>query len=196
MTFKREPVTAVLRKAVLRRGIGRRLGIPVLAAMLAVIGAAGAYSPSLAGTYNTAVDFTQVTTPLESMPFSSTISTYNAYGTDITQDAAQRAALGNLHAGYYRIPLQFNGGNVVSSAAGGPRGISGDAWISSIKDFGGTPEIVLGGSADDNFSAADAAGMVAHFNRPAGGQANPVSVWVIGNEPDVQGMPISTYCAL
>jgi hypothetical protein len=196
MTFKRDHVTGVVRKAVRRCGTGRRLGMAVLAVMLAVTGAAGTFSPSLAGTYNTAVDFTQVTTSLESMPFSSTISTYNAYGTDITQDAAQRAALGNLHAGYYRIPLQFNGGNVVSSAAGGPRGISGDAWISSIKAFGGTPEIVLGGSADDNFSAADAAGMVAHFNRPAGGQANPVNVWVIGNEPDVQGMPISVYCSL
>jgi hypothetical protein len=196
MTAKRESIISAVSKAALRGGLARRLSLPFLAVLLAVIGSVGTVSFSLADSFNTAVDFTQTTTALAPMPFSSTISTYNAYGTDITQDAAQRAALGNLHAGYYRIPLQFNGGNVISSAAGGPKGISGDAWISSIKQFGGTPEIVLGGSADDNFTAADAAGMVTHFNKPAGRQANPVNVWVIGNEPDVQGMPISVYCTL
>ena len=185
-----------VRKVVSRRGITRRLWLPAFVAALAVAGSLGAVSFSLADSFNTSVDFTQTTMSAAGMPFSSTISTYNAYNTDITQDAAQRAALGNLHAGYYRIPLQWNGGNVVSSAAGGPKGISGDAWISSIKQYGGTPEIVLGGSADDNFSAADAANMVQHFNKPANGQANPVAVWVIGNEPDVQGMSIGQYCSL
>ena len=192
----RKSIFGAVGKFALRRGTVKRLRLPFLAALLAVIGSLGTFSFSLAATYNTAVDFTQTTMALENMPFSSTISTYNAYGTDITQDTAQRAALGNLRAGYYRIPMQWNGGNVISSAAGGPKGISGDAWISSIKQFGGTPEIVLGGSADDNFSPADAANMVAHFNKPGNGQANPVNVWVIGNEPDVAGMPISTYCTL
>jgi hypothetical protein len=104
MIAKRKSVIGAVSKVALRRGLVKRLRLPVLAVLLAVIGSMGTFSFSLADSFNTSVDFTQTTMTLANMPFSSTISTYNAYNTDITQDAAQRAALGSLHAGYYRVP--------------------------------------------------------------------------------------------
>lgn len=149
---------------------------------------------SLAATTNSAVDFTKTTTTLASKPFSGTISTYAEGGTGIITSDAQRTALAHLGLGYYRVPLQWNGGNIISSAGGHPGG-SGDAWVSSIKAIGAEPQIVVGGSADNNFSPADAANMVRHFNKDQGG-ANRVNVWVIGNEPGNGGMDIATYCNL
>ena len=152
MITKCKAVIGAALKVTVKRSLMRKLRLPIIVALLAVVGSIGTFSFSFAATYNTEVDFGTTTMALANLPFSSTISTYNAYNSDITQDAAQDTALGNLHAGYYRIPLQWNGGNVVSSAAGGPTNLSGDTWISKIKQFGGTPEIVLGGTADDNFT--------------------------------------------
>lgn len=146
-----------------------------------------------AATANTSVDFSKITTALIDHPFSATISTYGSNNVDIAHDAAQRNTLGNLRLGYYRIPLKWNGGNIVSSAAGAGSSTTGDQWISSIKAFGGTPEIVIGGdSADNNFTPAGAANMVRHFNK-SNNPAGPVNLWVIGNEP---GMSIQSYCSL
>lgn len=150
---------------------------------------------SFAASPNTSVDFTNTTTTLANKPFSSTISTYGENNTNILASTAQRTVLGNLKAGYYRVPLQWNGGNIASSAGGHPSG-SGDAWVSNIKAMGAEPQIVVGGSQDNNFTADDAANMVRHFNKPTSGQANRVNVWVIGNEPNNGGMSIQTYCTL
>lgn len=165
----------------------------VVATAVAIIGLIATIL-SLAATTNSTVDFTKATTKLAAKPFSGTISTYAEGGSSIITSDAQRTTLAHLGLGYYRLPLQWNGGNIVSSAGGHPGG-SGDAWVSSIKAIGGEPQIVLGGSADNNFSAADAANMVRHFNKDQGG-ANRVAVWVIGNEPGNGGMDIATYCNL
>jgi hypothetical protein len=179
-----------------KRTPAKRLLVVASAVGLILAGAVGFdISAAYGDTSNTAVDFTKTTTILAADPFSSTISTYGAYNTDITQSSAQVTALANLHAGYYRIPLQWNGGNIISSATGGPKNTSGDAWINAL-DQVGQPEILVGGSTDDNFTPADAASLVQHFNKPASGAAHPVHLWVIGNEPDVAGMPIQTYCSL
>lgn len=148
---------------------------------------------SFAATSNTNVDFTKVTTVLANKPFSSTISTYGENGTGILNSAAQRSTLGNLKAGYYRVPLQWNGGNIQSSAGGHPAG-SGDAWITSVTSMGAEPQIVIGGSQDNNFTPDDAANMVRHFNKSA--TPNRVATWIIGNEPGNGGMSIQTYCDL
>jgi hypothetical protein len=201
MIAARKFLPDVVRKMTVPRQLAKRkrLRLSIFVAVFALIGSAGtifSLTDSFAASYNTSVNFNLTTASLATAPFSSTISTYGQNNTTIAQDSSQLTMLGNLHAGYYRIPLQWNGGNVVSSAGGGPRDISGDTWISAVKQFGGTPEIVLGGSTDDNFTPSDAANMVAHFNTPANGPANPVNVWVIGNEPDVQGMSIGQYCTL
>ncbi|HJP96571.1 MAG TPA: malectin domain-containing carbohydrate-binding protein [Candidatus Saccharimonadales bacterium] len=165
-----------------------------MVAGFAVVGALVAFF-ALADSPNASVDFTKATTTLATKPFSSTISTYGENNTDIINSASQRSALANLKAGYYRIPLQWNGGNIVSSAGGHPAG-SGDAWVNSIKNIGAEPQIVVGGSADNNFTPDEAANLVRHFNKPTTGSANPVNVWVIGNEPGNGGMSIQTYCDL
>lgn len=138
------------------------------------------------------VDFTSTVHPVAPFAFSSTISTYGSNGS-IASSSKQRANLGSLGLGLYRIPLQWNGGNIISSAGGGPTNISGDTWLSNIRAFGGTPMIVLGGSKDNNFTPSDAANMVKHFNSSA---STRVGYWVIGNEPGNSGMSIQTYCNL
>ncbi len=139
---------------------------------------------------NTSVNFTVPTTTLPSYAFSSTISTYGIGG-NIVGNATQRNNLKSLGLGLYRIPLQWNGGNIVSAAGGGPKEISGDIWVTNIKALGGIPMIVLGGSADNNFTPTDGANMVRHFTGN-----NKVTYWVIGNEPGNGGMSIETYCTL
>lgn len=166
----------------------------VAVAVFAIVGASVALF-TLADSPNGSVDFTKTTVALATKPFSSTISTYGENNTGIINNASQRTALANLKAGYYRVPLQWNGGNIQSSAGGHPAG-SGDTWVSSIKNMGAEPQIVIGGSADNNFTPDDAANLVRHFNKPASGAANPVKVWVIGNEPGNGGMSIQTYCDL
>lgn len=157
---------------------------------------------SNAAPLNTVVDFNQMLTDqnssitnLAAKPFSSTISTYAETGQSIITSSKQRTMLANLGAGYYRVPLQWNGGNIVSSAGGHPSG-SGDAWIDNIKAIGAQPQIVIGGSADNNFVPSDAANLVRHFNAPTTGRINRVDVWVIGNEPNNGGMSMADYCNL
>jgi hypothetical protein len=154
--------------------------------------AIAASAPAAADTANTFVDFgTPLAQPLAPYPFSGTISTYSSSGSSIVASATQRAALGSLGLGLYRVPLQWNGGNIISAARGGPSNISGDQWINAIKSYGGAPTIVIGGSSNNNFTPDDAAALVQHFN-----PANRVDYWVIGNEPNGDGMSIAAYCSL
>jgi hypothetical protein len=146
---------------------------------------------SYAATANVTVNFGAPVTAVDPNAFSGTISTYGQDGGNIVVNAKQRTALGALGSGLYRLPLRWNGGNIISSAGGGPTNISGDAWVSAVKSFGGVPQIVLGGSTDNNFTPQDGANMVSHFSG-----ANRVAYWVIGNEPGNGGMSIGTYCTL
>jgi len=152
------------------------------------------FGESVSGSANVTINFGTVTQTLASLPFSGTISTYGESGGSIAASAKQRTELGALGPGIYRIPLKWNGGNIISAAGGGPTNVSGDTWVNNIKSFGGTPMIVLGGSTGDNdFTPTDAANMVKHFNGTSGPK---VSYWVIGNEPNNGGMSISSYCTL
>lgn len=172
----------------------------IFAGIFAIIAAAFTIL-SFAASANSSVDFTQSITTLSDKPFSNTISTYGQGNQWITTSSKHSSDLGHLKAGYYRIPLGWQNGIVVSSARGNHSPTTGDAWISAIKAYGGTPEIVIGGNntipnSDVSFSPDDAANMVRHFNKPTAGAANPVHLWVIGNEPDVSQMSIQTYCSL
>lgn len=148
---------------------------------------------AVAAAPNVTVDFTSTVRSVAPYPLSSTISTYGQDGGSIAVSASQRGRLGSLGLGLYRVPLQWNGGSIISSAGGGPTGISGDAWVSNIRSFGGVPMIVVGGSSDNNFSPSDAANLVQHFNA---NRATRVDFWVIGNEPGNAGMSIQAYCDL
>lgn len=143
---------------------------------------------------NATVDFSTLIMTLPQGAFSGTISTYGSTG-NINVSAKQRAALKSLGLSIYRVPLQWNGGNVVSSAGGHPAG-SGDDWIKNIRAVGGIPMIVIGGSADNNYTPAEAASLVDHFNGKGGTKATKVIYWVVGNEPDNQSTPMSQTCDL
>lgn len=163
--------------------------------LLVVVGHAAVRS--FAAGENVMVNFGTVQTELVPGVFSGTISTYGSEGGSIVASTKQKAALSNLGLRYYRLPLRWNGGNIISSAGGGPTNISGDTWVAQIKAAGSQPMVVLGGSSDNNFTAAEAANMVQHFNGTGGsGGTSRVDYWVVGNEPGNGGMSIATYCTL
>jgi hypothetical protein len=142
---------------------------------------------------NTTVNFTQAITysgVKAAYPFSGTISTYGSTSIAQPGGAIQSARLTNLKLGLYRVPIKWNGGNVISSAVGGPTNISGLAWITAIKNTGSEPMVVIGGAANDNdITPADAANLVNYFKN----NGMPVKYWVVGNEP---GMTMDEYCAM
>lgn len=141
---------------------------------------------------NTFVDFSApLAVPMAPHPFSGTISTYGSEGGSIVASSTQRAHLASLGLGMYRVPLQWNGGNIISGAGWGPTDVSGDQWIDAIKALGAEPAIVVAGSSNNNFTPDDAAALVRHFN-----PANRVTYWVIGNEPNNEGTSVADYCAL
>lgn len=132
------------------------------------------------------VDFGTKVKALIPYPVSGCVSTY---GSSVAKSQTQRDALGKLKLGLYRIPIQWNGGNPISSAGGGPRDISADVFIDAVKAFGSEPMLVVGGSSDNNFTPADAANLVNRYK-------SKVRWYVLGNEPNNGGMSIETYCAL
>ena len=162
-----------------------------LAAWLGLAMLAGAVhaAPDAANTF---VDFgTALAQPLAPHPFSATISTYGSEGGSIVDSAVQRSRLGSLGLGLYRVPLQWNGGNIISGAGWGPTNVSGDQWIRAIKGLGADPMVVVAGTGNNNFTPDDAAALVRHFN-----PANRVAYWVIGNEPNNDHISVADYCTL
>src|SRR6185503_1349326 len=91
------------------------------------------FGESVSGSANVTINFGTVTQTLASLPFSGTISTYGESGGSIAASAKQRTELGALGPGIYRIPLKWNGGNIISAAGGGPTNVSGDTWVNNIK---------------------------------------------------------------
>src|SRR5687768_242625 len=142
---------------------------------------------------NTTVNFTQAITysgVKAVYPFSGTISTYGSTGIAQPGGATQSARLTNLKLGLYRVPIKWNGGNVISSAVGGPTNISGLAWITAIRNTGSEPMVVIGGATNNNdITPSDAANLVNYFKN----NGMPVTYWVVGNEP---GMTMDEYCAM
>lgn len=170
--------------------------LPV-AALCIVLGYAGYFFATHAASANVSVNFNNPVTTVDPSAFSSTISTYG--GQNITTSSKQETNLKNLSLGIYRVPIQWNNGNPISSAGGGPTGISAAQWIRAIKNTGAQPEIVIGGTSDDSFASSDAANLVNYFNNPKSANYNPVKYWLIGNEPDNHGMSLTAnnnYCNL
>jgi Ricin-type beta-trefoil lectin domain len=162
-----------------------------------VLGYTGYLLATHAASANVMINFNNPITSLDPNAFSGTISTYG--GQNITASQKQDTNLKNLNLGLYRVPIQWNGGNPISSAGGGPANISAAKWIQAIKSIGAQPEIVVGGTSDDNFSASDAANLVDYFNNPKSSHYNPVKYWLLGNEPDNHGMSLTAnnaYCNL
>ncbi|HWZ65922.1 MAG TPA: hypothetical protein VNX65_03980 [Patescibacteria group bacterium] len=180
--------------------------------LFAVIGFATLIPVFAVTASNVTVNFDSLNAqPLSPNAFSGTISTYKGDGQTITNNTTVSGNLHKLGLSTYRVPIQFNNGNPISSAGKGPTDITADTWIASIKKLGAEPEIVIGGSPsqpgshDNNFLPSDAAGLVKYFNTHAldtvsGGTTishyNPVKYWVIGNEPaNLTADNAATYCS-
>ncbi len=133
---------------------------------------------------STVVDFRDKTQPLNIYSVGATISTYDGNGlANINKSATWKANLASLGPIAWRIPIRYNGGNPGSSAMGGQSSGDASTYIQNIKSIGGQPVIVVGGNTSDNdFTAADAAGLVHYFNDNGGQHGGPVHSWVIGNE--------------
>lgn len=145
--------------------------------------------PSASSTPNVTVDFGTTTRTIDPEAIGVDETTFGA-PLDVSDPAAQHM-LSTLGVGYSRISLRFKspgdpGSGVVCAAAGCDTSITGDTWVSMQKSIGETPVIGIA----DTMSPPDAAALVEHFNITGG---SPVSQWVIGNEPDLNGESAATY---
>jgi hypothetical protein len=66
---------------------------------------------------------------------------------------------------------------IIAGGAGADTTVSGNAWVTAIKNLGAQPVLVV------PESPIDAANLVRHFKTAN----NPVGRWIVGNEPDTQG---------
>ncbi len=142
------------------------------------------------------VDFTTVKHPLNPLTFSMVESGYGAGGTELPNQPAQQTAINNLNVAMMRMNLGYKtpgdpNSGIVCMASGASQTITGDQWINAIKASGAAPEIrVQMKVGQESFWATDAANLVKHFNITTG---NPVARWVVGNEPDGNGLTASAY---
>jgi hypothetical protein len=152
---------------------------------------AAATLPGSGSTPNVTVNFADTVATDDAKAIGADESTFgsnsNSVGTDATDTTAQ-AELKTLGLGYTRVWLTLSdpsnpGSTVVCATSGCSTSISADTWITQLKAMGVTPEIGI----PDTLSAADAAAIVQHFNSSAASSYDPVTYWVIGNEPDLSG---------
>lgn len=122
-----------------------------------------------------------------------------AYGLDISgyftpvafgNDTVEQQKIKKLGIGYARMHLiyQTSGdptSKIICGGGGCNTGITGDQWITSIKNIGAEPIVIV-----YTKSAVDAANMVKHFNKDTN---NPIKYWIIGNEPDINGYSVQSY---
>lgn len=143
----------------------------------------GNVTPPPAGT-SLMVDFGSPTYALDIYSVGATVSTFTGNGSaNMNKSATWKSNLQAIGSLTYRIPIRYNGGNPGSSASGGQTSGDAQTYIQNIKAIGGQPDIVVGGdTSDNNFSAADASGLVHYFNDNGGQHGGPVHAWVIGNE--------------
>jgi hypothetical protein len=129
--------------------------------------------------------------PLRAIDPAAVGSCISTYGANVATSNVQKASLKQLGIKRYRIPIRWNGGNPVSSAGGGPQNISADGYVKALADIGASVILVVGGDTGDNdFTPDDAANLVAHYS-PMG-----VKIYYLGNEPNNQGISITTYASL
>ena len=125
--------------------------------------------------------------------FGGTISTYGRTAIAQPNGSIQLQRLQDIRLDGYRIPMKWNNGNIVSSAVEGPQNISGNEWISKLREIGAKVIIVIGGNHKNNdINPEDAANMVRYFKD----RGTPIKEWIIGNEPSLDGLTIEQYCAM
>jgi Glycosyl hydrolases family 39/Dockerin type I domain len=117
----------------------------------------------------------------------------------IANDSTEVQRFKTLSTTYMRMHLAWStpgnpSSQIICGGSGCDTSPTGDQWISSIKQTGAVPVVVVNESG-----ASDAANMVRHFNvNTSTGKIdstlpNYVKYWLIGNEPDLNSISVSTY---
>lgn len=137
------------------------------------------------------VDFTNTIRTLHPLAISMDESAYGRNGIYITDDVIHRERIKELKIAGMRMSLKYSipgepGSPIRCSATGCNQTVTGDQWVSAIKQTGAQVTIELHQDKTHTLSTAtaDAANMVRHFNINT---SNPVKRWIIGNEPDNSG---------
>ena len=136
------------------------------------------------------VDYTTAIRKLDPMAIGMDISGYG-YPNVFVNDRKEQQRLKALGIKNMRMDLKYTTpGDPRSTIVCGGNGCdtqwTGDQWVQTIKLNGATPTIIVANNA------VDAANMVKHFNKETN---NYVQYWIIGNEPDLAGIPATTYSA-
>lgn len=110
----------------------------------------------------------------------------SAYGGQkvLANDPAEIAMIKKLNVAQIRFELKVSLGDIVCAAAGCNQAIGADTWIDAIRATGAEPIIIV----PDNTN--DATAILKHFNKEA---AKPIKRWIVGNEPDNNGLDAVTY---
>ncbi len=134
------------------------------------------------------IDYTAPTHKLAPMAIGMDISGYG-YPYVFANDQNEQQKIKTLGIKYMRMDLKY-------STPGDPKSLiicaaqdcdvrwTSDQWVQAIKATGAQPLIIV------PYSPVDAANMVKHFNKDTN---NYVKYWVIGNEPDLAGVPATEY---
>jgi hypothetical protein len=120
----------------------------------------------------------------------------STYGTpsDIHDPTAQQL-LQKLGVGYARLWVTLANpaspsSRITCAAAGCDTGLNVDNWVQMMDAAGEVPVAGI----PDTLSAADAAAIVRHFTGFASG-GEPITTWIIGNEPESIDENVTTYDA-
>lgn len=169
-------------------------------AAVAVIWPAGAPAgAAVAATVS--VDFTKPLRTISPADFGVSITGYGE-GSYITNDTKHRDHLRKLGVGRMRIELHYQepGNHTSPIVCGGYKcatDVTGDAWITAIRDLGAEPVVILqvDGRQTAEVNRDDAVALYRHF----AATGKPIQRFILGNElncactPDKPEMPAAEY---
>jgi Glycosyl hydrolases family 39 len=166
-------------------GVVILLALPVTVLLVTHQGVTQGHAASSA---NVVVDYTQPLRHLDPIAIGMDESGY-AYPNVLANDTLEQQRIKTLGLGYMRMDLKYttagdSTSRIICGGSGCDSRWTGDQWISAIKSTGAEPVVIVW------YNPTDAANMVKHFNQDT---KNPVHYWMIGNEPDLNGISASTY---
>jgi hypothetical protein len=169
-----------------RPGSNRWLAVAIaLMVVLAAFGPARGVRASAGIT----VDFTSSVRTIDPMALSMDESEYGN-GNYLTNDSLEQQRVTTLHPKLVRLDLHYAvpgdpTSAIVCGAAGCDTSISGDTWVNAVKATGAQPVVIV-----TMKNTVDGPNLVKHFNIDT---HNYVGRWIVGNEPDINGVSATTY---
>ena len=142
----------------------------------------------VANSANISINYTSPIRKLDLTNFGMDISGYG-YPNVFVNDRREQQQLKALGIKYMRVDLKYSvagdpNSKIVCAGNGCDTRWTGDQWIDAIKSIGAAPVIIV------HYNVADAVNIVKHFNKDT---HNYVQDWIIGNEPDLEGMNVAVY---